>query len=177
MTSTTEPFGMHEASIGLMVHVLGNLSAILAKAEAHTIEDKIDPASLIEARLAPDMLPFSRQIQIASDAAKNCAARLAGVNPPSMPDTEASFAELHARVAKTVTFIQGFTADQIDGSENRSVTFNMGGKPVTMTGRNYLTQFALPNFFFHVTTAYAILRHKGLKIGKLDYLGPLTFVG
>jgi hypothetical protein len=157
----------------MMVRMLQNLSTILEKAAAYAQVHQIDPVSLIEARLAPDMFTLARQVQSAADAAKTCAARLAGEVPPSYPDTEASFAELQDRIAKTIAFVQGFRPDQIEGAEDRTITVPMRKEHVTFRGGDYLTQFVLPNFFFHVTTAYDILRQQGLEIGKRDYLGGL----
>jgi len=165
------PLSMHQASIPMFVRALGNLSAILEKAAAHAESRKIDPLVFINARLAPDMFPLSRQVQAACDAAKGCAARLAGVEVPRFEDTETSFPELQARIAKTVAFIQDVKAAQVDASEDRTITLKLRGRDVTFSGRDYLLNFVLPNFFFHATTAYAILRHNGLEIGKTDFLG------
>ena len=162
---------MYEASIPVFVRMLGNLSTILAKAQANAEARSIEPKVFIEARLAPDMFPLARQVQIASDAAKGCAARLAGVEVPSYPDTESSFAELQERIAKTVEFVQGIQAAQLEGSETRIVTLKMRTGDLTFPGQAYLLHFALPNFYFHVTTAYAILRHNGVDVGKMDFLG------
>lgn len=164
---------MYQASVPVFARALENLAAILAKAAAHAEARKIDPAVFINARLAPDMFALARQVQIASDGAKGCAARLAGVEVPSYPDTEATFPELQARIAKTIAFVTGFTAAQIDGSEERVVTLKQRGEDVRYRGQDYLLKLALPNFFFHVTTAYDILRHHGVEIGKGDYLGKL----
>jgi hypothetical protein len=162
---------MYQASIPVFVRSLGVLSRILDKAAAHAEAKKIDPAVFINARLAPDMFALARQVQIACDAAKIGAARLAGVDAPSHPDTEATFPELQARIAKVVTFLQSIKAAQIDGSEERSITLKVRGKETSLQGQPYLLTWALPNFFFHVTTTYAILRHNGVELGKLDYLG------
>lgn len=162
---------MYSASIPVLVRMLGNLSAILHKAEAYAAERKIEPSVLLNARLAPDMLPLVSQVQIASDNAKGCAARLAGLDIPSYADTESSFAELQARIAKTQTFLGSVTAAQVDGSEGKSITLNFPGMELKFSGQDYLLNFVLPNFYFHVTTAYAILRHNGLDIGKMDFLG------
>jgi hypothetical protein len=162
---------MHQASSAVMIRMLKNLARILAKAESHATAAKIDPKDFMEARLAPDMFPLTRQIQVASDAAKFCAARLSGATPPSWPDTEASFAELQARIATTISYLESVPAAAIDGTEDKTITVTLRGKPVEFTGRSYLLNFAMPNFMFHVTTAYAILRHKGVEIGKADYLG------
>jgi hypothetical protein len=163
---------MHQASVPVFVQMLGSLSAILAKAEAHATAKKIDPAALLGARLFPDMFTLTRQVQLACDFAKNASARLAGQEPPKWEDKEASFAELQARIARTLEFVRGFKPAQIDGAEERDVTIPIGGVPTTFKGQRYLLFVALPNFFFHHTTAYAILRHNGIEIGKRDYLGP-----
>jgi hypothetical protein len=165
------PLSMYQASIPGFVRMLNNLSVILDKAAAHAEAKKIDPAVFINARLAPDMLPLARQVQIATDGVKGCAARLAGIEVPSFPDTESTFPELKARVAKTIAFLQSVPAAKIDGSEARKVTLKLGGKDETFLGQPYLLDFVIPNFYFHVTTAYAILRHNGVEIGKGDYLG------
>lgn len=162
---------LYQASVPVFVRMFGNLSAILAKAEAYAAAKKIDPTVLLNARLAPDMHPLTRQIQIASDAAKGCAARLAGVDIPSFADTESSFAELQARITKTLEFIKGLTPAQIDSGEEREVVLKFPGAEMKFQGEDYLLHFVLPNFYFHITTAYAILRHNGLDIGKMDYLG------
>jgi hypothetical protein len=162
---------MYSASIPVLLRMLDNLSAILHKAEAYAAERKIEPSVLLNARLAPDMLPLVSQVQIASDNAKGCAARLAGLDIPSYPDTESSFAELQARIAKTRAFLGSVTAAQIDGSEGRPIILNFPGMELKFSGQEYLLNFVLPNFYFHVTTAYAILRHNGLDVGKMDFLG------
>ncbi len=163
---------LYQASIPVFIRMLGNLSAILDKAAAHAEAKKIDPAVFINARLAPDMYPLSRQIQIATDLVKGCAARLAGVEVPSYPDNEATFPDLQARIAKTVAFLHSVSAEQINGSEEREVALKMRDKDIHLLGQPYLLNFALPNFYFHVTAAYAILRHNGVEIGKMDYAGP-----
>jgi len=162
---------MYQASVPVFTRMLENLSAILGKAAAHAEAKKIDPAVFINARLAPDMFALARQVQIASDAAKGCVARLAGVEVPSYPDTEATFPELQERVAKTIAFVKGFTAQQIDGSEERTCILKVRGDEMKFRGQDYLFKLSIPNFFFHVTTAYDILRHNGVELGKMDYLG------
>ena len=162
---------MYQASIPVFIRMLGNLSAILEKAAAHAEAKKIDPAIFINARLAPDMYPLSRQIQIATDVVKGCAARLAGIEVPSYEDNEATFPELQARIAKTVAFLQSVSAEQINGSEERRVTLKVHGKDSDFSGQRYFLNFVLPNFYFHITTAYAILRHNGLELGKKDFVG------
>ncbi len=167
------PFSIYDASIPMMVRMLQNLSAILDKAAAHAAAARSDPSALVEARLAPDMFNLARQVQSASDAAKTCAARLAGEPPPSFPDTESSFPELQARLAKTIDYIQGFRPELIEGAEGRTITLPIRKQPVSFRGSAYLTQFALPNFFFHVATAYDVLRQQGVPLGKMDYLGNM----
>ena len=162
---------LYQASIPHFIRMLGNLSAILNKAAAHAAAKKIDPAIFVNARLAPDMFPLSRQVQIATDMVKGCAARLAGIEVPSYEDNETTFAELQARIAKTVAFLQSISASQIDGSEDRKITLKFGSKELSFLGQAYLLDFVLPNFHFHLTTAYAILRHNGVEIGKKDYTG------
>ncbi|MDY0882000.1 DUF1993 domain-containing protein [Dongia soli] len=164
---------MYQASVPVFIRQLTNLAAILKKAEEHAEAKKIDPSVFINARLAPDMYALARQVQIASDGAKGCAARLAGIEVPSHPDTETTFAELQARIAKTVDFLKGIKPDQIDGSEERTVTLKMRNGDVSFRGQPYLLNFVLPNLYFHYTTVYAILRHNGVEIGKMDYLGGI----
>lgn len=162
---------MYQASIPVFVRMLGNLSSILDKAVEHAETKNIDQAVFINARLAPDMYPLSRQVQIATDMAKGCAARLAGIEVPSYEDNETTFADLQARIAKTVVFLQSVSDGQINGSEERTVTLKLRGKEVSFQGLPYLLHFVLPNFYFHITTTYAILRHNGVEIGKMDYIG------
>ncbi|HTP78612.1 MAG TPA: DUF1993 domain-containing protein [Rhizomicrobium sp.] len=164
-------YSIYDASVPVMSRALANLSKILDKAVAQANANGIALNTLIEARLAPDMLPFSFQIQSASDAAKGCAARLAGIEAPSMPDTETTFPELKARIEKTIAFLQSVDATRIAGSEDRTIVMKFPQGEMKFTGRDYVAGFALPNFFFHVTTAYDILRHKGIAIGKMDFLG------
>jgi uncharacterized protein len=170
---TEEPMSisMYQASLPALVRGMTNLQQILGKAQAHAAEKQIDPSVLTSARLFPDMLPLARQVYIVSDTAKGCAARLADVEAPKYEDVELSFDELHARLQKTIDYLNGFSAEQIDGSENRPITLKLRNGPVEFTGMSYLLGFVLPNFYFHVTTAYAILRHNGVEVGKLDYLG------
>jgi hypothetical protein len=163
---------MYQASVPVIVRALNNLSTILDKGAASAEARNIDPAVLIGDRLAPDMLPLSRQVQIAADVAVRGAARLAGVEFPSTPDTETSFAELRERLTTAIAFLESVPADKIDGSEERTVTVSMRDGEVTFTGQAYLLGFVLPNVFFHVTTTYAILRHNGVELGKQDYIGP-----
>ncbi len=167
------PLSMHQASVPIFVRQLTALSAILKIAEGYVELKKIDPASLIDARLAPDMFALARQIQIATDGAKGGVARLAGVEAPNFPDTETSFPELQERIAKTLAFIQSVPAEKIDGSEDKKITLKLGPNEMDFIGQPYLLHFVLPNFFFHVTTAYDILRANGVEIGKRDFLGGI----
>jgi hypothetical protein len=162
---------MYQALVPPCVRTLNNLAAILEKAVAQAEAKKWDPATLINARLYPDMLPFVQQIQIAADGAKGGAARLAGMEPPKYEDTEKTFPELIARIRKTIEYLNTLTPAQIDGSEERTITLQMRNNTLTLKGLPYLTNRVLPNFYFHVTTAYDILRHNGIEIGKQDYLG------
>lgn len=162
---------MYQASVPVFIRMLGNLSAILDKASAWAAARKIDPAVLIASRLAPDMFPLARQVQIVSDTAKGGAARLAGMAVPSYADTEMTFDELRARLKKTIDFLNGIDPPAIDGSETRDIALKIGGQDMRFTGQAYLLNFVLPNLYFHITTAYAILRHNGLDVGKPDYLG------
>ncbi len=162
---------MYQITIPVFTRVLNNLSAILTKGAAHAEAKKIDPSVFINSRLAPDMFPLARQIQIATDAVKGCAARLAGVEIPAFADTEASFPELQERIAKTVAFLNSITEAQLEGSDGKTVTLKVRGNDVELKGMAYLNGFVLPNLYFHVTTAYAILRHNGVELGKGDYLG------
>jgi hypothetical protein len=163
---------MHAASVPVFVRMLGNLLTWLDKAEAHAQARKFDVNNFVGLRLAPDMLPFSRQIQIATDTAKGCVARLAGLEVPKWDDNEATFDDLRARVRKAIDYVQSIPPAQIDGSEQREIVLPMrSGDPLRFTGENYVRFWVLPNFFFHVTTAYALLRHGGVEIGKGDYLG------
>ena len=162
---------MYQASIPALVRGLNNLSAILGKAAADAAARNIAPEVLLNARLAPDMFALTRQVQIASDSAKGCVARLAGVEVPSYADDEASFADLQQRIAKTVAYVQSFDAARLDGSEAREVVLKVRGDEIRFSGQNYLLGFVLPNFYFHITAAYAILRHNGVALGKMDYLG------
>ena len=164
---------MHSASVPVFVRMLGNLTQWLEKAEAHAAAKKFEPAVYLSSRLAPDMLPFTQQIQIACDAVKFGVARLAGVEAPKFADDEASVADLRARIAKTVEFIRSVPAAQIDGTEDKDIVVPRRDGSMTLKGEAYLKNFVLPNFFFHVTTAYALLRHNGVGLGKSDFLGAL----
>ena len=162
---------MYHASIPVLVRALTNLKGILGKAEAWAKEKNVKDETVLNARLALDMLPFVKQIQIATDNAKGAAARLGGVDVPSYADTETTFAELHERIQKTIDFMQAVPHDGFDGSESRHIVLKFPSSTFEFDGLSYLTGFVLPNFFFHVTTAYAILRHCGVPLGKADFLG------
>jgi hypothetical protein len=166
---------MHNASVGVYLKLLGNLNNILDKAEKWVTERKIDPNAILLSRLAPDMFTFTRQIQIATDMAKGTASRLAGQEPPRYEDNETSFAELKARVAKTVAYLQGLNAADFAGSETRSITLKLGPpgaqQEFKFAGLDYLQGFGTPNVYFHYSMAYALLRHNGLALGKPDYIG------
>jgi hypothetical protein len=162
---------MYQASAPRFVNMLNNLAAILDKAQAHCEAKKIDPLVLASSRLFPDMLPFTRQVTIACDHAKGAVARLAGVEIPKHEDVEKTLAELKARIAKTVAFISAVTPAQVDGSEEKAIVLKLGSREVTFKGMQYLLGSALPNFYFHVVTAYNILRHNGVELGKRDYIG------
>jgi len=157
--------------VASFLQTLGALSKILDKAAAHCAAKKIDPAVLLQMRLAPDMFPFVKQVQLACDFAKNTVGRLTG-EPPKFPDEEKSFDDLKARIGKTIDYVKGFKAAELDATEDRDVTFPIGPQQtMTLKGAPYLIGFALPNFYFHATTAYDILRHAGVEIGKRDFLG------
>ncbi|ACK52263.1 conserved hypothetical protein [Methylocella silvestris BL2] len=162
---------MYQASVPVFARTLGNLAKIMEKAEAYAAARKIHPSVLITDRLAPDMLPFSSQVQLAADTCVRGAARLAGVDFPSNPDVETTFGELQERLAKSAAFLKSLSEAQIDGGEERIVTLKLRDGEMTFTGQDFLLNFALPNFFFHVTAAYLILRHNGVDLGKMDYLG------
>jgi len=164
---------MYQSSVPVFTKLLGNLSVILDKAAADGEARKIDPAVFLGSRLAPDMYTLGRQIQIACDFAKGTCARLAGVEVPKYEDSEVTLAEFKARIDKTLAFIATLTAAQIDGSEEREIHLTSGGNPRVFKGQFYLLSYSMPNFYFHYTTAYAILRHNGVKIGKRDYVGSV----
>jgi uncharacterized protein len=161
---------MYQASVPVFQRTLGALDKILDKAAAYAAERKIDPAVLLSARLYPDMFPLTRQVQIATDHAKGASARLAGAAVPSFEDNEKTFADLKARIGKTLDFVGTFRPAQIDGSEGRDISLKAGPRELTFKGQDYLLFFALPNFYFHAATAFGILRHNGVSIGKLDFL-------
>ena len=162
---------MYQASVPPLARILDNLKAILGKAAAHAAARKIEPAALIDFRLYPDMFPLSRQVQIATDMAKGCAARLAGVEAPRYEDTETTFDQLVARLDKTVAYLKSFHPAQIDGSAEREIVFKIGRQERRFTGADYLLAFVLPNVHFHAATVYNILRHNGVELGKADFLG------
>jgi hypothetical protein len=162
---------MYQASAPRFVNILRNLSAIIEKAEAHCAAKKIEPSALTTARLYPDMFPFTRQVQIACDTAKGAVARLAGVDIPKHEDTEQTFAELKARIAKAIDFVESVSAARIDGSEDKDIVLQMRSGERRFKGMQYLLGHAYPNFYFHVTTAYNILRHNGVEVGKADFIG------
>src|SRR6478672_4205274 len=162
---TTMTLSMYQASVPVFVKMLTNLKGVLQKAAAYAQARKIDEAVLVNARLYPDMLPLSKQIQIASDFARGTAARLAGAEPPSYEDNEKTLPELMARIDRTIEFLRTKKAGEIDGSEGREIVRPVRGEPHKFSGLNFLLQYALPNFFFHTTTAYAILRHNGVEVG------------
>ena len=161
---------LYDASISVYLTMLKNLSHLLDKAQTHAAAEHVELSTLVEASLGHGMFNFARQIQLATDAAKGGAARLAGVEAPAMPDTETTFAELKERVAKTIAFVESVKRDQVDGQEGRQVVLTFPGRTMEFTGQSFLLTFSLPNFLFHVTTAYAILRHQGVPLGKMDFL-------
>ncbi len=163
---------LYSASVPVLKQMLAALSDVLKKAEAHAIEKKIDPNALLQARLFPDMFPLLRQVQIAADFSKGISSRLAGAEVPSWPDGEATFADLQALIAKALAHIDSFKPEQFEQSETREIVLRPGTpKEKKLTGSAYLLHYGLPQFFFHVTTAYAILRHNGVEVGKRDYMG------
>jgi hypothetical protein len=164
---------MYSFSVPVFVKTLGNLSAILAKAAAYAEQKKFDPAVLLAMRLAPDMFPLTMQVRIACDFAKGAAARLAGEEPPKWEDNETTIAELQDRIARTIAFVQAYDAARFAGAETRKVTITLRGEPVEYVGLAYLAHVVLPNFFFHATTAYDILRHAGVELGKRDFIGKV----
>jgi uncharacterized protein len=170
MTST--PSFIYTASIPVFKQMLGGLSQVLAKAEAHTVNKKIDPSALLQARLYPDMFTLLRQVQVACDFAKSVAARLAGVEVPSMEDNEQTFTQLQSRIAAVLAFIEGIDATKFESAITREIITQTGTpKEKRFSGQSYLLNYGLPHFFFHTTTAYSILRHNGVEIGKKDYIG------
>lgn len=164
---------MYSASVAQFAQMLTNMLAWLDKAEAHAEAKKFDTGVYLTLRLAPDMLPFSRQIQMASDSAKFAVARLTGHDAPKFEDNEASLPELRTRLQRTIDYIRSVPEAQFDGTDTKEVTLPRRDGPITFEGEAYLRRFALPNFFFHVTTTYALLRHAGVDLGKMDFLGAL----
>jgi uncharacterized protein len=164
---------MYQVSVPVFVKTLGNLANILDKGAAYAAAKKVDHAVLLGYRIAPDMLAMVRQVQIACDFAKGACARLAGMDVPAWEDNEKSFDDLKARIAKTIDYCNGFKPEQIDGSEDRDIQVKVAGNPVTYKGQPFLLHSVLPNFFFHTTTAYDILRHCGVEIGKRDFIGQV----
>jgi hypothetical protein len=161
----------HDAVAPAFLQILGSLSGILTKAEAHCKAKNIQPEVLLGARLYPDMLPLTKQIQIASDFAAKTCARLTGSEVPSTPDTEKTFDELKQRLTRTADYVRAFKPAQFDGADSRDVTFPVGPTSMTLKGQQFLNAFAFPNFYFHAATAHGILRHNGVEIGKRDFLG------
>ena len=162
---------MYLASVPPIIRTLTNLRAMLEKAAAYAEAKKIDPSVLVNARLYPDMYPLARQVQITTDNAKGSVSRLAGVEPPKYDDTETTFAELMTRIDRTLELIRGFTPEQIDGSEDKEITLKIPNRTLTFKGLPYLLDFVIPTIYFHVSIAYAILRHNGVEIGKMDFIG------
>jgi hypothetical protein len=164
---------MYNASIPVMIRMLGNLETILDKAIAHAATRKIDEAAFVDARLFPDMFTFARQVRVATDMSKGAGARLAGIEIPKFEDNEKTLPELKARLRKAIDFLKTLTPAQIDGSEGKAITLTVAGKPLNFNGLDYLLSWVLPNFYFHVATAYNLLRHGGVEIGKMDFLGKV----
>ena len=167
-------FSLYQASAPRFANTLKNLSTILDKAQAHCEAKKIDPLAITSFRLFPDMFPLNRQIYIATDTAKGAVARLAGIEIPKYEDTEQTLAELKARIARTVDFVMSVPAAKIDGSADKDISMKIGGKDTVIKGGQYLLGHAYPNFYFHSTTAYNILRHNGIEVGKRDFLGTIV---
>ncbi len=162
---------MYTASIPALISMLSNLAKLLEQASTHTEAKKIEPNALLQARLFPDMFALTRQVQIASDQAKGAAARLAGIEVPKFEDQETTFPQLQERIAQTIAFLKSIRPEQLENSETRDIVLQVGEKKFEFKGQQYLTYWVLPNFYFHVTTAYNILRHNGVEIGKRDFLG------
>jgi uncharacterized protein len=164
---------MYDVSIPVLVRGLTNLASIIDKAAAHAEAKKIDPVVLAQSRLYPDMLPLTKQVQIACDSAKGCGARLAGIETPKHEDNEVNLADLKHRVAKTLDFLKSIPAEKLAGAETRAIEIKLPNRTINFTGIDYLRNFVLPNFFFHHTVAYALLRHNGIEVGKADFLGSI----
>ena len=165
---------MHQCSIPVFIHSLNNLAALLKKGETHFAKEGVDALELINARLHPDMHPLSRQVQIACDVAKGAGARISGIEAPKYDDTESTFAELYTRIDNTLHFLSALSAEAINGTENKDIKMQAGPYELEFTGSSYLIKWALPNLYFHISTAYSILRHNGVDIGKIDFLGPIN---
>jgi hypothetical protein len=161
---------IYDASVPIFIHFLTGLDSLLHKAEAFVQAKKVDPDALLKARLYPDMFTFTRQVQLATDFAKGAGARLAGVPVPSYPDEEKSFDELHARIRKVTDYLRTLRKEQFADAADRTVTLKVGGGEMSFKGSDYLNQFVLPNFYFHLTTAYDLLRHNGVELGKMDFM-------
>jgi hypothetical protein len=164
---------LYQVTVPVFVKTLSNLKAVLQKTKAHALDHKIEEAAFLNARLYPDMLPLTRQVQIATDIARGASARLAGLEPPPYEDNEQSFDDLAARIQRTIEYMKALDASQFDAADTREITRPLRGEPHKFTGINYLLQFATPNVYFHAATAYAILRHSGVPLGKADFLGAL----
>ena len=162
---------MHSCSIPYFIRSLNNLSAILKKGAEHAAEKEIDPVVFVTARLFPDMFPLSRQVQIACDVCKGAATRISGIEAPSFDDVESSFEQLQERIAKTIAFLESVPTEAMNGAEQKKVMLQAGTYEIEFTGATYLSTWALPNLYFHVTTSYNILRHNGVSLGKIDYVG------
>lgn len=168
------PLTMHSASVPIFVRSLTNILTWLDKAEENAKARDFEPQNFLALRLSPDMMPFSRQIQIATDSAKNCVARLSGVEPPTWADDEDSLDALRERIKKAIDYVQSISEKDIDGTEDRQIVMPAGpDRTISFTGQEFLIGFSLPNFFFHISMAYALLRQGGIALGKMDYLGPL----
>jgi uncharacterized protein len=164
---------MYESSIPVLIRYLNNLSALLTKGASHASQKEIEGSVLVNARLFPNMFALARQVQIACDISKGAAARLSGIEAPAYEDTEASFEELQTRISNTLKYLESVPADKIDGTEEKAITLKAGDSEYNFTGKNYLLFFVFPNVFFHITTTFNILRHNGVEIGKMDYLGSV----
>jgi hypothetical protein len=164
---------MFQACVPVITQLLNGLSVVVDKTAAHVAEKKYDEQAFLQSRLVPDMFPLGRQIRQATDFGRNAPGRLAGVDLPAFPDADASFAEANARIAKSIDFVKGFTPAQIDGTEDKDISWKAGERTMSFKGQAYLLHFCLPHFFFHCTTAYNIARHNGVEIGKRDYMGTL----
>jgi hypothetical protein len=164
-------FTIYDASVPPLVHMLENLGHVLKAGETHARENGRDAGEYLEARLAPDMFNLIRQVQVATDMAKGCGARLAGAEIPKYEDTEASFADLQDRLSRVIAFLRGLDREAFKGAEDKAITLKFPNAEFNFSGRDYLNNFAIPNVYFHITTAYAILRHKGVPLGKQDFFG------